>query len=69
MSEQVILGAAIAAGLACPLHMWWSHRRGRRAAFCPSPRTTEGGRMAAGDGDIDALHARQARLAALIDEH
>ncbi len=69
MSQTVILSAAIGAGLACPLHISWSHRRGRQAACCPSWTATDHGRLEDGDGELDALRARQARLAALIDQH
>jgi hypothetical protein len=61
MSQGVILGLAVVAGLACPLHMRWSHRRGRQAACCPPIRKA--------DGDIESLRARQRRLSALIAEH
>jgi hypothetical protein len=62
MTDAIILGAAVVAGLACPLHMWWSNRRGRQAACCPSIRTPEG------EGEIEALRARQQRLSTLIAE-
>ena len=61
MSQALILGVAIAAGLACPAHMWWSHRRGRQAVCCPP--------MPQAGGEIEALRARQERLGSLIAEH
>jgi hypothetical protein len=61
MSQGIILGLAVVAGLACPAHMWWSHRRGRQAACCPPIQEAE--------GEIEALCARQKRLGALIAEH
>lgn len=63
MSPAIILGVAVLAGLFCPLHMWWSHRRGRQAACCPAVP------MPAHLGDIELLRARQDRLSALIAAH
>jgi hypothetical protein len=63
MSQALILGLVVVAGLACPLHMWWSHRRGRQAACCHPTLTPDG------DLEIEALRARQQRLGVLIAEH
>jgi len=63
MSQGVIVGLAVAGGLACPLHMWWSQWRGRQAACCPP------GRKAGGDSEIEVLRARQQRLGVLIADH
>jgi uncharacterized iron-regulated membrane protein len=62
MSQTVILGLAVVAGLACPLHMWWSHRRGRRAA-CWAPV------VPAAESEIEALRTRQAHLRTLVAGH
>jgi hypothetical protein len=48
--------AAIAAGLACPLHMLWQRRRGRAASCIGSPAGS------------DALAERQRRLATRVEE-
>lgn len=55
MSETLILLLALGAGAACPLHMWWSNRRGKRAACCPPKRE-------APKESVEALRARQAAL-------
>lgn len=60
MNDPVLLGAAALAGLLCPLHMWWSHCRGRQPACCPPARK---GELA----EVD-LRARQQRLRAMIGE-
>ena len=62
MSQGVILGLAIAAGLACPLHMWWSQRRGRRAA-CSAPG------VPSAESEIEVVLTRQAQLRTLVAEH
>lgn len=60
----VILAVAAAAGLACPAHMWWRMRRGKRAACCPA--------TAGEDGAAVRLQRRQQalrqRLAGLDEE-
>lgn len=62
MSQTVVLGLAVVAGLACPLHMWWSHRRGRRAACLASVAP-------AAESELEALSRRQAQLRALVAGH
>ena len=61
--EAVILGVAVLAGLACPVHMWWSHRRGKAASCCPpmSERTTP-------VEDAESLRARRAEIEARLAE-
>jgi hypothetical protein len=63
MSQLIILGVAVLAGLACPLHMWFSHRRARQAGCWP-PR-----RNFAHPSEFEGLRARQERLGAPIVAH
>ncbi|MHB8659919.1 MAG: hypothetical protein ACYC91_18640 [Solirubrobacteraceae bacterium] len=63
MSQGVILGLAVVAGLACPLHMWWSHRRGRTTA-CGMPHVSGND-----DPELEALRTRQIRLSSMISRH
>ncbi len=51
-----LLVAAVIAALACPLHMLWTMRRGKRAACCPPGKVSE----------LDGLRERQRALEALI---
>ncbi len=62
MSQSLVLVLAVLAGLACPLHMWWSHRRGRQTARGPTRNLDV-------DGPARGLRARQQHLGALIAEH
>ena len=48
-----LLLLVVAAALACPLHMLWAMRRGKRPVCCPPRKTTE----------VDVLRARQRALA------
>ncbi len=61
MSQGVILGLALAAGLTCPLHMWWSHRG--RAAGCARVGS------ASADDQLETLRVRQAHLTVLVAQH
>lgn len=63
MSQAIILGVAVVAGLACPLHMWWSHRRDRQAASSPA------GHKPDHPLELELLRARQQRLGAMIAAH
>ncbi|MHB8736144.1 MAG: hypothetical protein ACYC6M_12660 [Terriglobales bacterium] len=62
MSQGLVLALAVLAGLACPLHMWWSHRRGRQRACGPTRNLDV-------DGRLEGLRARQQHLGVLIAEH
>mgnify|MGYP000129582598 CR=1 FL=1 len=62
MSQTLLTGLVVVAALACPLHMWWMNRRGKRAACCP-PRKDER------PMDIAALRARRDEIEAQLAEH
>lgn len=62
MSQGLVLALAVLAGLACPLHMWSSHRRGRQTARGPTRNLDV-------DSQLEGLRARQQNLGALIAEH
>lgn len=65
MSAWLYAALVLAAGAVCPLHVWWQHWRGRRAACCP-PRTPQ---LDLSDGsDLAALRRRQLKLSAQIAE-
>lgn len=63
MSETLVLGIAVVAALACPLHMWWTHRRGGQAACCP-PSEADGSRTER----LEQLRARRADVEARLAE-
>lgn len=60
MPDLFLVAAVLAAGLACPVMMWWQHRRGRTAPCCP-PRRSE-------TSSLEALRKRQAAVSARIAE-
>ena len=64
MSDLLLIALIGAAALACPLHMWWMNRRGRRPLCCP-PKTNE---QAAPD-DATALRARRAEIESRLREY
>lgn len=63
MTEALFIGVTLAAGMACPLHMWWARRCGPTAVWCPRRASATGDAA-----DLDTLRERQARLAARIAE-
>lgn len=63
MTETLLLGIVVVAALACPVHMWWMHRRGRQAACCP-PSTVDESRSES----LERLRARRADVEARLAE-
>jgi hypothetical protein len=61
--EPLLIGLILVAALACPLHMWWAHRRGKQAVCCP-PRKAE----PALPDDIESLRARRREVEAQLAE-
>ena len=61
MSDALLVGLVVVAALACPLHMWWMHRRGKRAACCPPQHDHA-------STDVAALRARRDELEAQLAE-
>jgi hypothetical protein len=57
--STVFLAVAVVAGVGCPLHMWWSHRRGRQGCR-PMGRRSE--------HDLDGVRAGQRALERSIAE-
>ena len=62
MSELLLIGLIALAVLACPLHMWWMNRRGRRPACCPPKKTQQVG------ADAAELRSRRAEIEAQLAE-
>ena len=62
MPDAVLYALVLVVALACPLHMWWANRRGKRALCCPPRRAGDPG------ADLDALRARQREVEARIAE-
>jgi hypothetical protein len=61
MPDALLYTLVLVAALACPVHMWWAHRRGRRPVCCapqrrPTPR------------DLEALRELRAHIEARIAE-
>ena len=62
MPDAVVYALVLVVALACPVHMWWANRRGKRALCC-APR-----RQAEPRADLDALRSRQREVEARIAE-
>jgi len=56
MSTALLIALIVLAGVACPLHMWWQQRRGRRAACCLPTNQSHT------PGDLESLRTRQEEL-------
>lgn len=63
MPDAVLYALIAVAALACPAHMWWANRRGKRPLCCPPRRHTE-----EGPADVEALRARQREVEARLAE-
>ncbi|MHB8243181.1 MAG: hypothetical protein ACYDHN_14475 [Solirubrobacteraceae bacterium] len=57
--STVLVAVAVLAGIACPLHMWWSHRRGRPGCMPASNRS---------EGEFDSARSAQQTLERSIAE-
>ena len=64
MSDLLLVALVAVAALACPVHMWWMHRRGRQALCCPPKRAPE--RITS--RDVDALRARRDEIEARLTD-
>jgi hypothetical protein len=64
MSDVLLVALVALAALACPVHMWWMHRRGRQALCCPPKRAPE----RATPDDAATLRARRAEIEARLAE-
>ena len=61
MSQTLLTGLVLVAVLACPVHMWWMNRRGKRPACCPP-------RKESAPMDVTALRARRQEIEAQLAE-
>ena len=59
MPDALFYALVLVAGLACPVHMWWAQRRGKRAACCPPKRQPA-------PQELDELLARRSHVEAQI---
>lgn len=64
MSDLLLVALVAVAVLACPVHMWWMHRRGRRALCCPPKRAPE----QVTSRDVGALRARRDEIEARLTD-
>ena len=62
MPDVALYALILVAALACPVHMWWANRRGKRALCCPPRR---GGQKPA---DLEALRTREREVEARLAE-
>lgn len=63
MSDVLLVALVAAAALACPVHRWWMHRRGRRPVCC-SPKK----QARAAPADAATLRARRADIEAQLNQ-
>ena len=57
--STALVAVAVLAGIACPLHMWWSHRRGRPGCMPAGNRSK---------GELDGVRSAQQTLERTIAE-
>lgn len=61
MSQTLLTALVLVAALACPVHMWWMNRQGKRPACCPPRKDKQA-------MDITALRARRQEIDAQLAE-